>query len=304
VISNNTVTDAQLQSESQAALQEPYTPECDGQNMGPRDTCIRFGKGQKSQTYREMVDEHEADLSVEAFASSHKHWRVFGYVVAIAGALLTLLTVYLLVLVVRSRAGRRSLAKANGWQYQHLDPTLLERIANPELKFKKPEAADVISGNRNGFAFLMFDFRDADKTDTKETAFLLALPEPLPRIVVSATNGYRLDNTSAGEAGPLWTPQVAQYVVDNKLGPLQIDGTWLVFRYPGVVSPKKSVIVKEVDHLATLAAMLLNAKRGGGPSIPQQPQPFPQPAQSFPGAAQPFPPAPSGPPPFPPAPQP
>jgi hypothetical protein len=38
-----------------------YEPVCDGQQMHPGDTCMRFGYGAVSQTYAEMAADHTPD---------------------------------------------------------------------------------------------------------------------------------------------------------------------------------------------------------------------------------------------------
>ena len=93
-------SDAQLAQESTDKIAS-YRPTCDHKEMGPRDTCLRFGKNAKSQTYQEMVDEYDQQNSPEGV---HKIYVARRWV----GAVLVVLGLGGLALVIRSFVRRRT----------------------------------------------------------------------------------------------------------------------------------------------------------------------------------------------------
>jgi hypothetical protein len=77
-------SDAQLAQESMNSIAS-YQPMCDHKAMRPRDTCLRFGKGAKSQSYSEMVEEYNKDHSPEGLRGRYNERRWLGIVLLVLG---------------------------------------------------------------------------------------------------------------------------------------------------------------------------------------------------------------------------
>jgi hypothetical protein len=273
----NVRTDAQIQQESAQRSAEPYTPMCDGKQMRPGDVCMRFGGNAKSQTYREMVDEHDKEGSPQALSSNHAYWRVAGLVVTAVGALALALSFFALVLVFRARRGRRALAEARGWTFQESDPNLVARLNSAEIRSPRPEASCVIMGDHNGYPFLMFDFRDASMSNGKNTMFVLIMPQQLPYLVIDAAG--TVNARSSGTGRQLYT-QVEGLVRSRKLGWAAITGKGLLHRWGGFFSPRQSAIIERLDALTQLASTLHATAR----TMPAPGTPPTQPAPAGPPA--------------------
>ncbi|OLE20915.1 MAG: hypothetical protein AUG44_29250 [Actinobacteria bacterium 13_1_20CM_3_71_11] len=93
-------SDAQVAQESTDKIAS-YRPVCDHKEMGPRDTCLRFGGNAKSQTYQEMVDQYNQENSPEGLRGRYdtRKWLGVGLLVVGLGGL---------ALVVRSFVRRRT----------------------------------------------------------------------------------------------------------------------------------------------------------------------------------------------------
>ncbi|XVV10101.1 hypothetical protein ACQP2X_35380 [Actinoplanes sp. CA-131856] len=221
-------SDAELLAESQRHSAEHVL--CDGKEMHPGDVCMAFGRGaaERGGTYEEMKAKQLAAVRPGDLRTDDLIWRFVAIVPLVISAALLAAVIVAFVVVARAPAGRRSLAAAHGWAYEAKHLTL----ASEAGLFKpytagRPDAADVVTGERKGFPFLIFSFRDTSKTE--KAAFRVTLPIALPymRVLESPESPFTSDTDPGVQA---WlaqklgivpvkggAPRMAFWAQDNRL---------------------------------------------------------------------------------------
>jgi hypothetical protein len=283
LITTHTRTESGYNARADQLAAEPYTPKCSGEDMGPGDVCVTIGGSGGSDSYEDLMTAHNDSITVDAIKHRDAIWKGVGTGAGIAGGLVALLSLYAVVMVVRSRQGRKAFAKGRNWTYTPAAATLLDGLNLP-FPHQGNGATEVVQGKLDdGRDVLVFDYAGAN--GAKTTGFLLVLPAPVPRIIIKAAGRERLADDSSVEARAMFTPVIDAFT--KRLGFICAEGPALMHAWGGSTRPGRAQLETRVDALRQLGDLLVAAAHQA-----TRPQP-PIPAQPVdPSYVRPFPPAP------------
>ncbi|MEU4563640.1 hypothetical protein AB0F72_35125 [Actinoplanes sp. NPDC023936] len=251
-------SNAELRAESQRRGAEAVL--CDGKVMSPGDVCMAFGKGagDRGGTYEEMKAKQLQAVQPEKLRSDDLIWRFVAIVPLLISAVLLISVIVAFVVVARTPAGRRTLAAAHGWTYERKHPTLAGEagLFKPYLQ-GRIDATDVVAGERKGFPFLIFSYRDTSSTE--KAALRVTLPVALPFMRILDSSEYPISSD---------TDPGVQAWLGEKLGikPTKSSVPRMAFwaqdnRLVRVISRQStpSAIEAELDATVNLAERLMKA---------------------------------------------
>ncbi|MFI5936571.1 hypothetical protein [Actinoplanes sp. NPDC051494] len=249
-----------LQAESQRRSSDSVT--CDGEKMSPGDVCMAFGKGAAGRggTYEEMKAKQVAAVQPDKLRTDDLIWRFVAIVPLLISAALFISVIAMFIAVARAPAGRRSLAAANGWDYVRKHPTLAGEagLFKPYLA-SQIAATDVVTGERRGYQFLIFTYRDMDKSE--QAAFRVTLPIGLPFMWVNGSSEFPF-SSDTDRGVQAWLAQKLGIVpVKNGASPMRF---WAqdnrLVRVVSVQS-RPGKIADQLDATVNLAERLMKAAR-------------------------------------------
>ncbi|WP_327001277.1 hypothetical protein OHA72_39985 [Dactylosporangium sp. NBC_01737] len=170
--------------------------------------------------------------------------NVYTWLLAGAGALVTVAAVAGLVSAFRTRVGRKRWAKRHGHTYERFNKDLAERLGWQDAL---PFAGGVVTGAHRDRAFFIFDFAEKD---ARHTALVVGLPGEVPPLNVEAKEkqGTRLLNGTAQH----WANHAQQVVAAaDKHYPwaFKASGKTIWAKYDELLSPSGKSLTRRLDGL-------------------------------------------------------